>query len=944
MSVGPGLIVIMGFAAVALVIVGILAAMHLRRKRRRGIVLWFRRFIAEGVPSATRRSISETISRRPLEFLQAYSWYCDTVTLSDATVEKLEGAFVDAEIDLIFMRRLTRRRARDRVHAALYLGYIRSERSARALLHALEHEPLAYVRLRMVYSLVRIGTSGAIPTIVDTLLSMPEAYQDRVRSLLLEFGDGLLEILPYIINRTQPQVQRLVIDVAARYPTPDLRAAIEGIVEAGEPELSRSAFRVFAEQYGSAVELERYLDSPDSYVRNIAVESLGRSPSLETIELIRPYLVDDETHKSAVVALSEVSRRNPRLYPHIVEHLRNETNEQMRSGLAEALAPRVEYLLQSAIDEQWSDAADLLGLLLKTHKATGVLSYLNRSGDRGVIEYVSRLIGPTVRSDPWLREEFSLYSNNKVLEALRLERKEPSGERAARQGENVRVSILFVTLVAVVFGPVLAFVISNPRPAGTFWTLLGEYTEFFSYGFGAYAFLLNSVYLALLVFGSIGVIRQDADRQDKPLSLLFYPGVLPAMSIIVPAYNEEVNIVENVRSLLDLRYPDYEVLVVNDGSRDRTLERLVEHFELERADVFLHGYLGTRPVRGVYRNPRVPGLLVIDKSNGGKADSLNAGINAARKEYFAAIDSDSILERDALLELAARFIDTDRPVVASGGNIMPVNGCTVDHGTVDEVRVSKKPLAAFQTMEYVRAFMTGRTGWAQMNALLIISGAFGVFRTSEVIASRGYLTSSERYTKDTVAEDMELVVRVTRDLRRSGIPHDIQYAANANCWTEVPETPRVLGAQRDRWQRGLIDILFFHFGMLLKPKYGRAGSIALPYYYVFELLGPWIELQGYILFVVALALGVLPAGLIWFVIAATIPLGMLTSLIAVMLVNWHTDTFGRREGIVLFLLALLENAGYRQYSNVLRIRGYVSSLGRRTGWGLMKRRGFASRR
>jgi cellulose synthase/poly-beta-1,6-N-acetylglucosamine synthase-like glycosyltransferase len=224
---------------------------------------------------------------------------------------------------------------------------------------------------------------------------------------------------------------------------------------------------------------------------------------------------------------------------------------------------------------------------------------------------------------------------------------------------------------------------------------------------------------------------------------------------------------------------------------------------------------------------------------------------------------------------------------------------------------------------------------------LIISGAFGLFRTADVIASRGYLTSSEWYTKDTVAEDMELVVRVTRDLRNAGIPHVVQYAPSANCWTEVPESGTVLAAQRDRWQRGLIDILFFHVKMLLRPTYGTAGLVALPYYYVFELVGPWIELQGYLVLITGLAVGVLPIELAAFVIIVTVPTAVLTSLVAVLLVDWHTTTFRRRDKLALLVLAILENFGYRQYSNLLRIRGYLSALFRQTGWGVMKRRGFA---
>jgi cellulose synthase/poly-beta-1,6-N-acetylglucosamine synthase-like glycosyltransferase len=581
-------------------------------------------------------------------------------------------------------------------------------------------------------------------------------------------------------------------------------------------------------------------------------------------------------------------------------------------------------------------------MILKTGKATGVLTYLNKKADRWTRHRIAELIGTTVRTDPWLREEYAIHATDEVLEALRMEREEPDRERGTRSGENVKASTLAVTVGAALFGPAALYVIASLAYTD-FRPSLGGYVQVFSAAFGVYAFLLNCVYLALLVFAGVAIARQERRWSAKPKSFLFARGVLPSVSIIAPAFNEERTIVESVTALLSLRYPDYEVIVVNDGSLDETLSQLVDHFELVRADVFVHGYLRTQPVRGIYRNPRIPGLMVIDKSNGGKADSLNAGINAARKEYFAAIDSDSVLEPDSLLKLTAGFLDTDRPVVAAGGNILPANGCILDHGHLEQVRLPGRVLPRFQMIEYVRAFMTGRSGWAQLDALLIISGAFGVFRAAEVVDSRGYLTSSERYTKDTVAEDMELVVRVTRDLRRSGLPHAVQYAPAANCWTEVPESFRVLGAQRDRWQRGLIDVLFFHLAMLFNPRYGKAAFIALPYYYVFELFGPWIEFQGYILLIAGIASGTLPATLAAFVLVAAVPLSMLTSLASVLLVEWHTSIFKGGDRINLLILSVFENLGYRQYSNILRLRGFISALRRRTGWGLMKRRGFAAR-
>ncbi len=336
----------------------------------------------------------------------------------------------------------------------------------------------------------------------------------------------------------------------------------------------------------------------------------------------------------------------------------------------------------------------------------------------------------------------------------------------------------------------------------------------------------------------------------------------------------------------------------------------------------------------------MPELLVIDKHNGGKADSLNAGINAARKDYFAAIDSDSLLERDSLLRLTAPFLDSEAPVVATGGNIFPINGCRVDRGNLDSIALPKELLGRYQTLEYLRSFMAGRTGWAHIKSLMIISGAFGLFRKRDVVDAHGYLTGSGYYGKDTVAEDMELVVRVARSLREARRPFAIQYAYNANCWTEVPTTLRILRNQRDRWQRGLIDTMFFHIRLLLNPRHGAMGLIGFPYYFFFELLGPWIEVQGLLFLILGLATRTLALSTAGIVFAATVPLGVAVSLSSLLLAEYHQRYFGTGDRVRLLLLAVLENFGYRQYASVLRLRGYISALMRRTGWGTMVRSGF----
>ena len=312
----------------------------------------------------------------------------------------------------------------------------------------------------------------------------------------------------------------------------------------------------------------------------------------------------------------------------------------------------------------------------------------------------------------------------------------------------------------------------------------------------------------------------------------------------------------------------------------------------------------------------------------------------ATKEFFCGIDADSLLENDSLLKMTSPFLDTDREIIATGGNIIPVNGCSVDKGYLTSVKIPGRFLARLQTMEYIRSFIAGRVGWATLDCLLVISGAFGLFNKTAVIESRGYLTGKERFHKDTVGEDMELVVRLIKNSSLQGRGGRINYVFNANCWTEVPEDLSILRKQRDRWQRGLLDIMTFHIGMLFNPRFKEVGLIAFPYFIIFEVIGPWIEAQGLIIFLLALLMGLLDTQVILLLFTGTILLGIAVSVISFYIMERGDNHFSARDMGMLILYAFLENFGIRQYFSISRLGGYINALRNRQGWGKMVRRGF----
>jgi cellulose synthase/poly-beta-1,6-N-acetylglucosamine synthase-like glycosyltransferase/HEAT repeat protein len=878
------------------------------------------------------------IGRRRRLVLEEAARVADSVSPAGEGRRALERLLVGRRCHARLFRDLRSNNTFRRLRAAALLPLFPSRAVVAPLVTALERERDLSVKLFLAAALARAGDAAAVPTIIDSLKDSPVRYQRAVFGILADFEGGLDDLLPLLTRRREREIKFLLIHLAGRQCPPLLDRYLERLAGESDLDIARAAFRVLSAARAESLDHERYLRHADFLIRNLAAESLGRIPRTSSLALLFDHLDDPVIAKSARLAITALIRARPHFLKIAMHRCLNERRPVARRALAETLAGFADYILGRLARDEEGLAGNLLFEFVRHGKTNEIINFLNRNSDEEIEHRIMEAVKYLLEQRSDLSGEFLKYLNRRILRehGLEVEEEAPTRPAARRERQNRPLLWLFFALGAF-SGPVASLCLAAFSAGADF---LRSWVHWFNSIFAVYATTLSGIYLVLLFFSALGARRQSRLAALPGMALLFQQNVLPSVSIISPAYNEEATIVESVRSLLNLRYPEYEVIVVNDGSTDGTLERLIASFELERTDVFIHGYLATQEIRGVYANKRWPGLLVVDKMNGGKADSLNAGINVARKEYFSGIDADSLLERDALLNMASLFIFSNEEVTAAGGNIFPANGCAVRGGDLLETRIPSGHLARFQTVEYLRAFMAGRIGWAELRLLLIISGAFGVFHRRSVINAGGYLTGSERFQKDTVGEDMELVVRLCRSRRESKTPFSMIYAHHANCWTEIPERLRTLVTQRDRWQRGLIDIVCFHARLLFNPAYGRVGLVGLPYFLLFEVLGPWIELEGFLVFIASLAAGWIGLPLVALVLAATVGLGFLMSVLSVSIAERRKEYFPLADKLKLFLYAVLENFGIRQFLNFLRIRGLVRMLAGTGGWGKMERRGW----
>lgn len=456
-----------------------------------------------------------------------------------------------------------------------------------------------------------------------------------------------------------------------------------------------------------------------------------------------------------------------------------------------------------------------------------------------------------------------------------------------------------------------------------------------SWLFIGYFASLNLLYLALNVVALRLIGRESAHNRLAALPG-YSAGLEPGIAIVVPAYNEAATICAAVRSMLQLDYPDFEVIVVNDGSRDDTVEVLRREFGLEDFPEVYRISIPVAPVRALLRSARYPQLRVVDKANGGRSDAVNAGINAAHHGLICVVDADSVLQRDSLRRIARPFMEDSR-VIACGGTVRISNGCVIDQGFIREVHVPTNWLARIQVVEYLRGFLYGRMGWVPVNGLLIISGAFGLFRRAALTAAGGFSTS-------TIGEDMEMVLRLHRTHRLARRDYRIAFAPDAVCWTEAPETFKVLRSQRTRWQRGLMECTWANRQLFFDRRAGVVGWLSLPLTILFEGLGPVVELLGYVVMTLLVLTGLISWPAFGSFLLLAIGMGMMLSASALLLEELAFRTYPRPRHLMQLLAAIVvENIGYRQLQTWWRIVGLAQWITRRQQrWGEMARRGATS--
>ncbi len=877
----------------------------------------------------------------------------DQIVLDLKTREKILKK-IDARIyEKKFKRGLHSLSSYIRITSAINLGLLHSENAKKILISRLAKEKNNAVKFYISYSLFQTIDQFVFDKIIESALG---EYYLYVKNIAILSNHFYAEIIPYIdkhIKSNRKEIVHIIAYLAKRQHSFDASSFVNRNLPyyltndnfTCELDISTKVALLDALQIRNSPLIKGpiILNSQNLMVRKYGYQALAKSKEIHDIKRLLSYLNGDIVHDNIIVEAITDSIESTKTFIELFSMVTTFNKPCQKNALAKILSAKTDHLILLLKTNQKSKIIKILELLVDENHAAGIIAFINGNKDIELEKMIFSVLALSLTKNKIAMTDFLTYIKPKILIRYDyLPIKPPITKKTPSPPEISKLRFIWITLfLALIFYPALSFIKQGLKVFNQ--NIFISFERFIldtNLNLIWYFVFANLIYLLLLLISLVGARKQNYLWSIKSEKLLYIEDLLPPISIIAPAYNEEASIITSIQSLLNLKYPSYEVIVVNDGSKDETLFKLITHFNLSRTNPAYEYSLKTKEIRGIYRTKEIPNLVVVDKLNGGKADALNVGINIARNPYICGIDADSVLEQEALLRLISVTLDKSNVPVALGGNIIPANGCKIEYGHIVEKALPTETLTRLQSLEYLRAFTTGRIGWASINSLLIISGAFGLFRKKDILKIGGYITSSGKLKKDSVGEDMELVVRITYNKIAAKERYLVDYIYHANCFTELPSDMKTLLKQRNRWHRGLIDIISYHRRMLLNPRYKQIGLIAFPYFYIFEILGPFFELFGYLALIISFIFGFLAAEIVFGIFLASVIMGTVISLTSLYISEEVTEYTKTKDVFILIFFSLLENFGYRQLVSMHRVYSFFTTIKDTGAWGEQKRKGF----
>lgn len=895
--------------------------------------------------SGDSSSIDKLTGKKRIRFLIVLQKWTKSFVLPDEVSGIIKPLIQEWHVAAVVEKKLNSKSQHNRAEGLLLVELLGHDVQLLIMEKTLVKEKSVLLKLKIIECLISLNLLHSLDIIIETMRNSSELFRKKVIHFLAPYNYQLEIWADKNRENHDDLIRRILITAASSGHQDWYFQHLMKETGSQNREIRLSAAETLFHSVYPLSALKEILDSPYDDVKELAIEKIFKHIDADDLEHLNEYLQNDNLREAIIRTLKNRTASSPELISPAFRRFKESVFPEERKAWAEILSGRISYFLfRIKSENDQSSIENLIIDVVSLGHTSQIINFLNQNRNQDLEMRLKKILKPLLIENQSFRKQCRLYLRMGIQEKWNIpeyEKEISEPKLLLKTGDKILMALLMFTVLSI---PLLSYYLINRSiiPYYTAGELFVTFIFHYHYIFAYYNIVVNSIYLILIALSWSVINKQEIQWQLLDRKFLYTPGVLPPVSILAPCYNEEKTIIQNVYSLLALDYNDYEVIIIDDGSSDGTMRTLIDIFRMELWENEPDEQIPTAPVQGVYRSRDFPDLLLVSKLNGGKADALNAGINFSKGDYICSIDADSLLEPDSLQKVMARSLDHDEETVAIGGNVLPSNGSIVKEGMIREIHLPKNPYARFQTIEYLRSFISNRLGWSKLNSLLVISGAFGVFKKERILEIGGYLTGKGKLRKDTVGEDMEIVVHLYENMIRNKRPFHVDYAYNANCWTEVPENLESLVKQRDRWHRGLIEVMMYHKNILFNRKFGSIGFLAFPYFFIFELLGPFLEATGYLFLLIPFFMGLLDVQVILFMLAIAIILGILISALSLYMAEKGVLYFKGRDYLSIILTAIMENFGYRQFMSLLRPVSFFLYIFRKRdkGWEKLQRIGF----
>lgn len=912
--------------------------------------------------SFLNKSISKVKKRDIDLFVGNYSELMDNVHMSSEEKELIKSAVKNSNFIKLNGKLLNSIFIKSRIKSTVILAFIGGKESVKLLEQRLIKEKNYIVKLYIINSLIIQDSHISDRLIYESLIEAPIWYQKRFCKLIMEYKEYFYQSLDSVIDRKEVEIKKAIIYIGSIYY--DIRLK-KFMLEEIDSKLIKKSYKTspkkrknlyftlecLAVHYHKSLDHERYLESDDINIREIAIKSLEKYGGVYSFDRVMEHVKDKEVLdvvKSSILTLLE---NDDSLTRHVSQLFIEEQNKGFLDVYAYVLSYKIDYFAHRLVSSERKKMRKIIEKIIFHNYNMGIIDYLNKNKNLEVENEIIDLLNNVFEIDGSTTKDYTLYLDMDLKRKMHLRSEgfyiSPYKMKSLSTYKKIFISVLFTfTLLSM---PALYFLINinNVRLMSAAEIINGIMLDIPVY-LGFYYVIINSMYIIMCVISINSSEKQKYMEKVKRKVKVFERALLPSISIIIPISNHKKYLIDGLNGYLNIKYPDYDVILVDDGSDDESFELLSDYYGLYKEDFNIEKLEDYPSIRSIYRSRKNINLVYVDKKRTGKSDCLDLGSILSDKDYVCAADIDGVMDQDYLYKMASRTNDEEEETVAVLGNIVPINDCEKVKGCIYKYNLPRTLIGKLQYIDLFRNYINLKIARGSMNNILMPAGSFCLFKRDKLMDIGGYRGYEFEFKSDTNKEDLDIMYRLIKHMHDNLLPYRISYNSFGNYYRVLPDNILTLRKLRRRWQREYLDAVITHSDMLLNPNYGLTGEFNSVFNLILEVLAPLFEIFALCILIIVAISGKLSLDVGVFVLFG-ITLGTIASVLPICMINSESEKSSILDVFKLVLLSVISTFGYMQIVRAFKISDVIGAVRKHDGYYqkrfvLKSNRGYDKRR